>query len=719
MRRCAIGFGLGLCALVSGPALPVAPRGAPVAAAGDVLVVHSAGIEGLLADPRDRGLLKSLRMVGQRLLELPAELEQPGLPAPLVELVLDMLGNPFVLQVGLLDGADPGGGPPVHAQLTFLETDPQEAAAAVRGLFAVLQLAGARARAVPERPGITAIQMNGATLYHGSERPGEFVLALNRLRQGAPPRPESALPPGVQPVLALRFDGRAAQPLVEMMLAQAGPDAGALRRQLEVYNLVGPGASSFHAALGHGTDRTHGWWKYTGYAQAAQRNPMFVRDPLSRRDLAMVPADATWARVSRVRLAGLGDLMREMAATVNREAGRGGAGDPFDQIATQIGVHPQRDLLAHLGSTCGFYMSDSTGGGGLLSAVCFMEVADAAALGRSLQALERSIVDRGREHARGYVRARTQALGDLRLTTLAFPGLPVPLEPSWTVAGGFLFVGATPQAVTAAVGQTRGAPRSILDHAGFREVVGDRWQNALDVGFSDVPRLARSGYGLGALLASALSNAVRSPADPQRDAGPVLPPFAELLAGAKAAGSAYRIEGEDLVGTFQADRSVALNSCAALGMAGAGSPMATAMWAGVLFPAVARARDEAQARRAAAHVEDLAAALKAYAADNRNAMPRSMEALRPYVEAHPLRSPFGPAADGRGDYWLNTTLRRLGESRSPSRHVAVYDRAMYGPGRHVAVGFFDGHVELLERWTFEELIAEAPNAGTDFDLPGE
>ena len=42
---------------------------------------------------------------------------------------------------------------------------------------------------------------------------------------------------------------------------------------------------------------------------------------------------------------------------------------------------------------------------------------------------------------------------------------------------------------------------------------------------------------------------------------------------------------------------------------------------------------------------------------------------------------------------------------------------MYGLGGVVAAGFFDGHVEVMERWEFTRLIAAEPNAGTDFDLP--
>jgi prepilin-type processing-associated H-X9-DG protein len=66
---------------------------------------------------------------------------------------------------------------------------------------------------------------------------------------------------------------------------------------------------------------------------------------------------------------------------------------------------------------------------------------------------------------------------------------------------------------------------------------------------------------------------------------------------------------------------------------------------------------------------------------------------------------------------MNTTVKRIGDLRSPERRVAFYDRAMYERGHNVAVAFFDGHVEMLDRWAFAQLINDDPNATTDFSLP--
>ena len=114
----------------------------------------------------------------------------------------------------------------------------------------------------------------------------------------------------------------------------------------------------------------------------------------------------------------------------------------------------------------------------------------------------------------------------------------------------------------------------------------------------------------------------------------------------------------------------------------------------------------------------LAVAMQTYAADHDDAVPASLDALRPYIEGDGLSSPFGPVSDGRGDYWINTKLRRLNASTIPDRQVAIYDRAMYESGVAVTVCFIDGHVEALDAWEFDALINEEPNAGTEFDRPG-
>jgi hypothetical protein len=699
-------------------ALALAPAAVrPAEAAGDALVVYSAGLDELLVDDKDRGLLEALRLVDDRLVELPAELDEPGMPVPMIQLALDLLTSPFLIQAGAGEGGDPGAGPPFYAQIALKE--PKVGAAFADRADNMLRLFGqGPGQPIEERPGIRVIDLGGTPLYYGPVGSGVFSLAVNRVPVGPRETPNPGLPRGVAPVMAFAFDGPAAQPFFEMMIAKSRRAGPAIREQLDLYGLLGAEASSLTLAVGHAADRTHGAWRYTNYAQLAERWHALVREPVTRRDLAMVPVDATFAEIGRYRISGLGDMLRQFVPAME-ELELEGMEDPFALFREHTGLDLERDLLAHFGDSYGFYMSDTTGGGGLMSSVMFMEVTEGNALNDSLRRLNDRINALTREHARGYVELRSSQRDGLALTTLAFPGLPVPLEISWTVSDGYLIFGATPNAVIGAIGQARGGGPSLLDNASFLEMVGGGWEGATYITYTDMPRLARSGYGLTQLLCSAIANGVRSPANPRRDPGLILPAFNDLMDGAKASVSMYRLEGNDLVGTFQSDRSLLVNLSGGLGLIGqSGTTVAMAAVAGgVLLPSIEQAREQARVTMSAAQVRQLLIAMMTYAAEHDDAAPPGFDALRPYMGPGLLNSPLGPVSDGRGDYWMNTTVRRLRDCRFPSKQIAFYDRAMYENTHEVAVGFYDGHVETMSTWELDLKIAEEPNADTDFDLP--
>lgn len=708
MRRTLATIGALAAATTLGPATRPA-------AGDDALVAYSAGLDRLLDNDKDRGLLAALHLVDERLAELPAELDEPGTPMPAIDLVLDLLASPFLLQAGATE--DPDAEMPFYVQVTLKE--PQagptfaERTDRLMGMFGL-----GPGRPLDDNPAISVVDLDGVGLYYGQPRDDAFTLALNRFEPGSKRPPNPGLPKGVEPVLAFAFDGPAAQPAFEAVLGQMGPTRDLVRDQLDLYGLLGPDATSFSFAMGYADDRLHGAWRYTNYAPLAERWHALVREPLQTHDLAMVPADATFAEVGKYRMDGLGDLIREWMPAME-EMGVEEAQDPFALFTEQTGIDLERDVLANLGDSYGFYMSDTTGGGGLMSAILFMRATGPEALEDALQRLGEKINALAQEHAKGYIRVRDDKREGLPLTTLTFPGLPIPLEISWTIADGYLIFGATPHGVIAAARQAKGAGPSLLDNRSFLQMGGSHWEGAVYVTYTDTPRLARSGYSLAQLACSAIANAVRSPVDPQRDPGLILPSFNELVNGARASVSIDRLDGDDLVGTFQADRSVMVNVCGGLGLiAQSGAPVAVAaMGAGVMLPALGQARAKAESAKASAQVRQLSIAMMMYAAENDDAAPPSLDALQPYLGPGLLDSPFGPVSDGRGDYWLNTSIGRFATLQRPDEVIAIYDRAMYEHTDEVAVGFCDGHVQVMDTWDFEALTEQEPNAGTDFDLP--
>src|SRR4029077_20108879 len=110
-------------------------------------------------------------------------------------------------------------------------------------------------------------------------------------------------------------------------------------------------------------------------------------------------------------------------------------------------------IVAHLGETIGMYSSDTTGGGGLMSMVAFVEVKNADGLNQTMARIRGMLNQIGQQQAKGYVRIGERDLGGQKVMTLTFPGIPIPLEVCWGVADGYLYAAASPNAFLAAVQQ--------------------------------------------------------------------------------------------------------------------------------------------------------------------------------------------------------------------------------------------------------------------------
>jgi len=167
---------------------------------------------------------------------------------------------------------------------------------------------------------------------------------------------------------------------------------------------------------------------------------------------------------------------------------------------------------------------------------------------------------------KGYAKVRHWEHGDTRYSSLVFPGLPIPLEPTVAYGAGHLFVGATPQAAMGAIHQASQGGRGLLDNPNFRAQFGDQFEGLQSVLFYDTPRSLRDGYGVMSLACSALVNGTRSPRDATRDAGLVLPPYHELVDGALAYVSFANIVGDDYIQTEYGDRSMLVNLTSLAGM---------------------------------------------------------------------------------------------------------------------------------------------------------
>ncbi|MHC4948408.1 MAG: hypothetical protein ACYTG1_09120 [Planctomycetota bacterium] len=692
-------------------------------AEGEAVIIRSAGLEKLLVDPKDAGLRRALDMLHDRVGDLPAELGTQEFPAPALQLLMEILHGPMSLRVNVLEGIDPREAPPFSLQLDrFTGTDADAAALAARLAEVMAAATGMASQPAPDRDGMRMLDLDGVPGYHGAMRVGDspaLTVAINRVSDDPATIAWTGLPASVQPALAVHVDFPAMAPVFDMMREQAGPEAEMMLAQLEMAGLTGPNAATISAAMGYGLDRAHGALRYTNYQALLERYHAVPARPLAAGDLRLVPADALYAQVSAFNPDSIVHTIRMLVGMVPES--KRPEGDPIDLIAEMTGIHLERDVAAHLGDVMGLYTSRTTGNGGLTSLVLFAELTDADAIQATLARMSERANAMGDQFANGYVQLRDRMIDGHRVTSLLFPGLPIPLEPSFAVSGRYLFKALTPQALVAAIEHADAGGRGLAENPRFLAMGGQGADGAVQVTFTDAPALVADGYGLVSMGYAALANAVRSPGDPTREPGVIMPPLGDLLDGAKASVTIARVEGGDLVMTTQADRSWTVGGCAAVGAIGgsAATIAAAGIAAGLVMPAMASARTSARSVESMSRMRALGIAFHMYAAEHDDRIPAGADALleAEFIGVDALQSSFGPAADGGADYWLDDSGGKMSDIRYPDKRVLAYDRAMYLDGRQVAALFADGHVETLDWWAFRELLEHEANEGIDFDLP--
>ena len=707
----------------------IAASSGHVHAADDALVVYSAGIEAILADPRDERMLNLMRLIDDRIAELPAELDEGQIPGPMLQMLANGFMGPMSLRAGMIPGGGPADGPPIYAQLD-LHRDPHlnidQFAGMIGGMMSMM--GPEPGQPLEQLPSISTVDMGQAQVFHGVNPYADndaFTIAVNRMSEDAATPPALVMPGGTTPVFAVDLDLPKIQPLIDMMLAEAGDEErDAAESQLAMYGLYGPNAMHVQYAMSHAEDRSHHVYRLGNSMRQLKAQGLAPTSLISRDVLHRIPSDATAAQVSSINIKGYKTAMRRMLEGIPASPMVDENQSPYDMVRDMFrqytGLDPFDDLLDHLGQFFGIYMSDTTGGGGLLSAVYFVEVENEEAFQASLNQLCGRANALFEGEAQGYVRFQNATMGQHTVTVLTFPGLPVPFELCMAISNGYLYAAPTPSGLEAAIDQANGRGPSLMDNPRFRAMGGASIDNAMRVSFVDTPRTARSGYALMSLAMSGLNNGVRSPNAPQRGGllANSMPKYNELMADAKATVEIIRVDGDDLVGHTQADRSMTVNLCGTIGMLGSGvAPiMAAAVGAGLVLPAFERARENAQQVEAMAQMRQMIMAAHMHGADA-GRLPEAIDQLAPYLDDAAMNSPFGPMWDGEGDYWLDLRGLRMDDITDPSRQIWTYDRAMFSEGDVVAVGFYDGHVELLDIDEFFERIEQPRHEGLDFKRP--
>lgn len=691
---------------------------------GTIFVFEKSGLGALMVDPRDAALRRALGMLPARLAELPEE--NPDL-AEIPTSVLDLVAHAVIDRffIGLTDrGNDPQTGAP-GLGLSLAVGMPDEASAGlVRDEISELILAEAGLDVEPSAAfqGMSDVQTPAGTIRFGPRKSSTGDWSMGLL-VGDVPDPDAAsralpsLDGAGAPWARMRLDLPAAQQWTTMFAGLASMQAPHVGAMLQRRGLVGPEAIAVDVVVAQSPDalraRTtvHRAAKYAGAMGAGGLR-------LSAEHLAVIPADAMFAAAQTFDLAGMWSEVEGMAKSTpeGREA--------LARFAEVTGLDMKTDVIDAFGNVLALYTSDSTGGGGLFSAVAVMAVKDRDAIATLFARLESFANEAlSAEMPAGYVRfSHTNEAGVDRLT-LKFPGLPIPFESTMALTDQWLIAGLTPQAIDGALAQCAGKGKgSLRDNASFKSVMAQMPTDLVQVMFIDSPRAVAKGYPWMSAVTSAVSNAMRSAVGADREPGNLLPPYAEMAANVRPILETARWEGENLVQDWSADRSVLVNGCAVAGIYGEIVSMLVPAIAGVAAPAMQDAKINGQRVREQVNLHQLSNAWHAHAAAHDDHPPLSISVLvdSGLMDEAAVQSAFGPASDGGADFWLRrpgTGLVRVTEIEAPAQTIIAYSRSQAAAEKGVTVVFADGSVQSLSMLEFFNAMRDPANAGVDFELP--
>ncbi|MCP5023025.1 MAG: hypothetical protein GY930_14790 [bacterium] len=526
------------------PITPPAPQ--------DLLSVFIDSTDNLLVHPKDASLRGALDLLGARLLELPGEIpDLRQVPPHLIPMVYDMIGSAKTIRI--MDAREANAMIPVSAMVMLNPGDQEKATLWMNTAEGLLRQA---------RAPIGARDAEGWLPFQGAPVPvrlgvndGALVLAASEPTMGPLTLQSAKLPNDITPHFAARLDLGTALEMALPMLQMEEP---------EVATIVDDIASAIHLdefslemACGSDTKKGYTTVVLPGWGAAMRDLGALPAEGLTAADLKLIPADATMANIQSFDMSAIFDVALDVAEPFLAEEG---IEDPVAMLERMSGINIKTDLLDNFGTHMGSYFSDSTGGGGLMSMVIFLEVTDTAKLEAGMQRISGMLNGVLASEAEGYVQMRTIVRSGKNCHTLTFPGLPIPFEPTLVMGKNNLFIGLTPQAALVAAQQETGTGGGLMDSKQFASNFDGNYESLYGISYFRDDAFMREGYGITSLLCSGISNGVRSKLDPVRDAGLILPTFPELMKNVRPTVSVTRMnKAGDMVSTMEGDPSFLVN----------------------------------------------------------------------------------------------------------------------------------------------------------------
>lgn len=535
----------------------------------------------LLVSEKDAALLKAMEMLPARLRELREQV--PGMkedvPPEAIDLLADCITHPARIAITNKGFDEKTGMPGFGAVISFNMGADEAGAKAMHGrvekIRAMTQMPFESAES-KRYQGMTDLPLPMGVLSYGPRHAAdgwryEFIFAAVDDPDAAfKGLPECAK--GVSPVLRGSLDLAACSPMVSMLVgfaAMASPEGHKLMDRLREGGVIGPDAIKIEWTLGQGKDMMQGTLAARRLGKHADALAL-TRATITTEDLTVIPADASYVDISKFDMRkSWGNMRRQLEAMGGEEFKAG-----YEQVKAALGFDPESELIEALGDTAIVYISDSTGGGSVLSAVLMMSLAEPA---KVLSAL-----DKGAAQANALLKQEVEQpaqievarfeRGGVGYTQLRFPGLPIPVEPTVAIAGKWLVIGATPQAAGAAARHVLAAKPGggIMANKAFTtwkwDLPGGAGVSVLH--FVDASRTMRDGYSCLTFLSAAIENAMRTRGDANavRDPGMVLPMYADLTKDANPMMMLSYWSGDDFITEMRGDRSLLVSMATVLGI---------------------------------------------------------------------------------------------------------------------------------------------------------
>lgn len=559
--------------------LQPADKGAPPART-TVFAIDHADLDHFLVDPRDAGLKAALKMIPARLRELPGEIPEFGrIPQGVFDLIAKLQGRAARLGVSY-DGKNQDksffGAGLIASIGANDEKDAGEIHALITGLLNGIGDDLPPIAASKEYPSMSELPTPAGSVRFGPRRSADGWRYEIHLGTGDPEGVFKELTtisiPGSKTFLRAFFDGFPLTPLLAMLADAAGGQGDDVLKQLQDGGLIGPDAVRYQFAVAHTDTGVSSVTRAVGMGKhaAAAGGKLY----LAADDLRLLPADTTMGSLSKFSIA-------PMIAELDKAADASPEVRQFmDGFRKELGFDLVQDVLRSIGDVAAAYLSDSTGGGTLGSGVFVLGLKDSAKFTAAHEKFTTRLNAElaKRRAANGYVRIKSWMHDGVRFHSVQFPGLPVPLEPTYCIGDKHLVVGLTPQAAIAAVRQSAGKGDGGLMSGPAAGSFPKR--QFTSISYSDTRRFVSTGYPIVSLMGSALANAVRSRTG-DRDPGVIVPVYAELAKGVRPAVSFGYWDNDDYVTESSGDRSLLVNLASGFGAISEFAPVIVAATAAI------------------------------------------------------------------------------------------------------------------------------------------